>query len=78
MVGVAAGTVVATAVAMFACALFAGSALGALLAGGLAQADRYALIFGWAGVIAIPLGLAATLGRARFTDPERPPAPAPR
>jgi predicted MFS family arabinose efflux permease len=60
----------ATAVAMFACALFAGSALGALIFGPLASADRYGLIFGWAAAVAVPLGVAGALGRARFTDPE--------
>jgi predicted MFS family arabinose efflux permease len=61
----------ATAVAMFACALFAGSALAALLVAGLAGAGRYTLIFGCAALIAVPLGVAAVAGRARFTDPER-------
>lgn len=60
----------ATAVSMFACALFAGSAVGALLFGGLAQAGRYPLIFGWMAAVAVPLGVVGTAGRARFADPE--------
>ena len=65
----------ATAVAMFACALFAGSALGAQFAGGLAQNGRYSLIFACSAAVAAPLGIAAVAGRARFTDPERSPDP---
>ncbi|HVQ94081.1 MAG TPA: MFS transporter [Mycobacteriales bacterium] len=67
----------ATAVAMFACALFAGSAIGALVFGGLASADRYGLIFAWSAAVAVPLGVAGAIGRARFTDPERPEPVAP-
>ena len=60
----------ASAVAMFAGSLFAGSALGAVLAGGLAQDGRYRLIFTLAALAAIPLGIAGALGRARWRDPE--------
>jgi predicted MFS family arabinose efflux permease len=60
----------ATAVSMFACALFAGSAVGPLLLGGLAQAGRYPLIFGLTAAVSVPLGVVAAVGRARFADPE--------
>ena len=60
----------ATAVSLFACALFAGSAVGALVVGGLAEAGRYSLIFGLATAIAVPLGVLAVIGRAAFRDPE--------
>jgi predicted MFS family arabinose efflux permease len=60
----------ATAVSMFACALFAGSAVGPLLLGGLAEAGRYPLIFGLTAAVSLPLGVVAVAGRARFADPE--------
>jgi predicted MFS family arabinose efflux permease len=63
----------ATAVSMFACALFAGSAVGALLFGGLAQTGRYELIFGLAAAVGVPLGVLGAAGRARFADPEAAP-----
>jgi predicted MFS family arabinose efflux permease len=63
----------ATAVSMFACALFAGSAVSALLFGGLAQAGRYQLIFGLSAAVAVPLGVAGVVGRSRFADPEAAP-----
>lgn len=63
----------ATAVSLFACALFAGSAVSAMLFGGLAEAGRYPLIFAWSAAVAVPLGVAAVAGRARFADPEAAP-----
>ncbi|MFC4585360.1 MFS transporter [Sphaerisporangium corydalis] len=63
----------ATVVSAFAGALFLGSAVAAAFVGGLAQADRYAEIFGWATALAIPLGLVATLARARWIRPEGEP-----
>jgi predicted MFS family arabinose efflux permease len=65
----------ATVVSAFAGALFLGSAVAAQLAGGLAQAERYAQIFGWATVLAIVLGLSGTLGRTRWIAPEGEPGP---
>ncbi|WP_248960144.1 MFS transporter [Sphaerisporangium perillae] len=63
----------ATVVSAFAGALFLGSAVAAVLVGGLAESHRYAEIFGWATVLAIPLGLFATLGRTRWIRPEGEP-----
>jgi MFS family permease len=63
----------ATVVSAFAGALFLGSALAAVLVGGLAEMHRYAEIFGWAAVLAVPLGLFATLGRTRWIRPEGEP-----
>ncbi|WP_395105832.1 MFS transporter [Actinomadura sp. SCN-SB] len=60
----------ATVIAGFAMALFLGSALAAVLAGGYAEAGRYAEIFAMAAALAVPLGLAATVGRTRWTRPE--------
>jgi MFS family permease len=65
----------ATVVSAFAGALFLGSAVSAKLAGGFAEAHRYALIFGWATILAVVLGLFATLGRARWIGPEGGPGP---
>jgi MFS family permease len=65
----------ATVVSGFAGALFLGSAVAAQLAGGLAQAHRYAQIFAWATALAIVLGLFATLGRTRWVGPEGEPGP---
>jgi predicted MFS family arabinose efflux permease len=62
----------ATAVSLFAASLFVGSALGALLTGGLAQDGRYREIFLVAAAAAVPLGFAGALGRGRWT----PAAPA--
>lgn len=60
----------ATAVALFAAALFAGSATGALLVGGLAERGAYTTIFVLAALTAVPLGFVGTWGRRRFWDPE--------
>jgi MFS family permease len=65
----------ATVVSAFAGALFLGSAVAAKLAGTFAQANRYALIFGWATMLAVVLGLFATLGRTRWTASEGEPNP---
>jgi MFS family permease len=65
----------ATVVSAFAGALFLGSAVSAKIAGGFAEAHRYALIFGWATMLAVVLGLFATLGRARWIGPEGGPGP---
>jgi MFS family permease len=65
----------ATVVSAFAGALFLGSAVAAKLAGGFAEAHRYALIFGWATMLAVVLGLFATLGRVRWIASEGEPSP---
>jgi predicted MFS family arabinose efflux permease len=67
----------AAAVALFAAGLFAGSAAGSVLVGGLAEHGSYSLIFEFGAVAAVPLGFVAAAGLARFHDPESP-GPAPR
>jgi MFS family permease len=57
----------ATVIALFAGALFLGSAVGAIAAARPAQAGRYREIFAAAAVLAVPLGLLAAWGRARWT-----------
>jgi predicted MFS family arabinose efflux permease len=63
----------AMVVSAFAGSLFLGSAVAAVLVGGLAENHQYAQIFGWATALAIPLGLFATLGRTRWIRPEGEP-----
>jgi predicted MFS family arabinose efflux permease len=63
----------ATVVSAFAGTLFLGSAAAAVLAGGFAEAHRYALIFGWATLLAVVLGVFATVGRTRWIGPEGEP-----
>ncbi|GAA4594656.1 hypothetical protein GCM10023194_62160 [Planotetraspora phitsanulokensis] len=63
----------ATVVSAFAGALFLGSAVAAVLVGGLAESHRYTEIFGLAAALAVPLGLFATLGRKRWIRPEGEP-----
>lgn len=55
-----------TAVSLFAGALFAGSALAAVLGGGPADDGRFALIFAAAAALAVPLGVAGVLTRTRW------------
>lgn len=57
----------ATAVSLFAGSLFVGSALGALLTGGLAQDGRYREVFLLAAIAALPLGITAAVGRSRWS-----------
>jgi predicted MFS family arabinose efflux permease len=59
----------ATVVSLFAGSLFIGSALAAVAVADLADAGRYRLIFLLAGSAAVPLGLAAVWGRARWRRP---------
>jgi predicted MFS family arabinose efflux permease len=59
----------ATVVSLFAGSLFIGSALAAVAVAGLADAGEYRTIFVLAGVAAVPLGLAAVWGRARWRRP---------
>jgi MFS family permease len=68
----------ATLVSLFAGALFCGSAVAAVAVADLADAGRYRLIFLTAGLVAVPLGLVAVWGRARWQrhgrrGPEVPP-----
>jgi predicted MFS family arabinose efflux permease len=56
-------------IALFAGALFAGSALAAVVVAGLAEAGEYGRIFVLATVTTVPLGLLATMGRARWRRP---------
>ena len=59
----------ATVVSLFAGALFCGSALAALAVAGLADTGQYRTIFLIAGVVSVPLGVAAVRGRARWHRP---------
>jgi MFS family permease len=56
----------ATVVAGFAGCLFAGSAVSSALAAGPAGAGRYGVAFAGLAVVAVPLGILATVTRARF------------
>jgi MFS family permease len=55
-----------TSVAMFAAALFVGSAAGSAFAGPLAQDGRYGLLFGTAALVTVPLTVLAALTRSRY------------
>lgn len=57
----------ATTVSLFAGSLFVGSALFALVSGGLAQDGRYREVFLLAALCAVPLGVAGAVGRARWS-----------
>ena len=59
----------ATVVSLFAGSLFIGSAVAAVAVAGLADDGRYRLIFALAGAVALPLGLVAAWGRARWRRP---------
>ena len=59
----------ATVVSLFAGSLFVGSALAAILVAGLADAGRYWVIYLLGAMLTVPLGTAATLGRARWQRP---------
>jgi predicted MFS family arabinose efflux permease len=56
-----------TGVAMFAAALFMGSAVASALAGPLADGGDYGLLFGAAALTTIPLTAAGVLARSRYT-----------
>ncbi|GGL00105.1 MFS transporter [Mangrovihabitans endophyticus] len=56
----------ATVVSGFAGALFAGSALSSALVAGPAEAGRYGAAFAALAIVAVPLGIGATLARARW------------
>jgi MFS family permease len=59
----------ATMISLFATALFAGSAAAAGAVAGLAEAGAYGTIFFIAAATTVPLGLLATVGRARWREP---------
>ncbi|MGY1621969.1 MFS transporter [Geodermatophilus sp. SYSU D00965] len=59
----------ATVVSLFAGALFCGSALAAVAVADLADEGRYRTIYLLAGLVAVPLGLVAVWGRARWSRP---------
>jgi MFS family permease len=63
----------ATVVSLFAGSLFIGSAVAAVLVADLAEAGRYAQVFALAAMTAVPLGLLATWGRARWHRPSEGP-----
>jgi MFS family permease len=64
----------ATVVSFFAGSLFVGSSLAAVVASGLADQGRYGVLFATGGVLAVPLGLAATTVRARWRSPAATPS----
>ncbi|GIE94263.1 MFS transporter [Paractinoplanes rishiriensis] len=69
----------ATVVSGFAGSLFAGSALSAALVAGPAEAGRYGAVYAGLAVAAVPLGILATVARARWRPaPAVPPLPGPR
>ena len=60
----------ATIVSLFAGSLFVGSAIAAIVVSGLAEDGRYSLIYAGCAAIAIPLALAAGIGRRRWRRPD--------
>lgn len=56
----------ASVVSLFAGSLFVGSALGAVLVAGLADAGRYSLLYLIGALLAVPLGVLASWGRGRW------------
>jgi predicted MFS family arabinose efflux permease len=61
-----------TSVAFFAAALFIGSAVSSWAGGSAAQDGRYALLFGVAAAVAVPLTVVAAIGRRRYAAAGRP------
>jgi MFS family permease len=59
----------ATVVSLFAGSLFAGSALSSALVAAPADAGRFGLVFAGFAVVTVPLGLLATIARARWREP---------
>jgi MFS family permease len=59
----------ATVVSLFAGSLFIGSSVAAVAVAGLADTDRYSTIFALAAGAAVPLGVLAVWGRARWRRP---------
>jgi predicted MFS family arabinose efflux permease len=64
----------ATVVSFFAGSLFVGSSLAAVLASGPADQGRYGVLFATSAVLVVPLGLAATVARARWRSPAATPS----
>ncbi len=56
----------AATISLFAASLFAGSAAGTALLAPLADAGRFPLLFALAAALALPTGIAATVGRTRY------------
>lgn len=65
----------AVVVSLFAGALFVGSALGAIVVAGLADAGRFGVIYAGYAALAVPLGLAAWFVRSRWHRPVARPEP---
>jgi MFS family permease len=59
----------ATVVSLFAGSLFAGSALSSALVAGPADAGHFGIAFAGLAVVCLPLGVLATVGRARWREP---------
>jgi predicted MFS family arabinose efflux permease len=60
----------ATIVSLFAGALFVGSAIAAIVVSGPAQDGRYSLIYAGCAALALPLAVAAGIGRRRWRRPD--------
>lgn len=67
----------ATVVSGFAGSLFAGSAISSALLAGPADDGRYGIVFGGLAIAAAPLGILATVARARWRPPAAPPPATP-
>jgi predicted MFS family arabinose efflux permease len=61
----------ATVVSLFAASLFAGSGVATMAAAPLAEAGSFDLLFALAALVAVPLGLFASLARHRYSDNRR-------
>ena len=61
----------ATVISLFAAALFAGSGVATMAAAPLAEAGSFDLLFAVAALVAIPLGLFASLARHRYSGNRR-------
>jgi predicted MFS family arabinose efflux permease len=59
----------ATVVSLFAGSLFAGSAVSSALIAGPADAGHFGVAFAGLAVVCLPLGVLATIGRARWREP---------
>jgi MFS family permease len=59
----------ATVVSLFAGSLFAGSAVSSALFAGPADAGHFGLVFGVLACLCVPLGVLATVARARWHEP---------
>lgn len=59
----------AVVVSLFAASLFVGSALGAIVVADLADAGRFAVVYGAYAALAVPLGIGAWVARRRWRRP---------